>query len=231
MPALFFSAPIAVLTALAAPAPGVDAGIDTVVRVFQDALKQQDRERFRGLFLKEGIVWQEVYGEAAILAGMGYRVDEGKLGPAENNISYALGSGEVYATAADLHRWGRALLGDRLLQAASRKARWAGARADRRNYAYGFYVQPYRRSGDAMGTVVRHGGTMDGFTSNFHLYLEDDLNVIVLANLRSLKMRDLTYQLKEAALGRPPAPRQAGRSDGEGWLGTSRHRRFFPSGQ
>lgn len=85
-----------------------------------------------------------------------------------------------------------------------------GAHPDEGNYAYGFYVQPYRRGGDAMGTVVRHGGTMDGFTSNFHLYLDDEVNVIVLANLRPVKIRELTYQLKEVALGRVPAPRKEG---------------------
>lgn len=68
MPSLLLGVPLAALTAFAAPPPVVDLSTDAVVRAFQDALKQQDRERFCALFLKEGIAWQKVHGEAAILA-------------------------------------------------------------------------------------------------------------------------------------------------------------------
>lgn len=46
----------------------------------------------------------ERHGAKAPGQAKGCRVVGGKLGPAENNISYALGSGDVFATAQDLHR-------------------------------------------------------------------------------------------------------------------------------
>ena len=55
------------------------------------------------------------------------------------------------------------------------------------------------------GTLVRHGGSMDGFLSNLHRYLDDDLTVIVLGNQRPFDIRALTRQLKTLALDMPEA--------------------------
>ncbi|WDE01334.1 hypothetical protein [Thalassomonas actiniarum] len=42
---------------------------------------------------------------------------------------------------------------------------------------------------------------MDGFLANLHRYTDDKLTVIILANIRSFPIRDLTFEIKELALG------------------------------
>ena len=70
-------------------------------------------------------------------------------------------------------------------------------------YGYGFRIQPYQslEEGKGSGDLIRHGGTMNGFISNFHYYRNDDLTVIILSNYRDIPIRRITYQLKELALG------------------------------
>lgn len=124
--------------------------------------------------------------------------------PDENNVSWALGAGDIYATVQDLFRWDQALHQHTLLNPKHTALLFAGDSDERGNYGYGFRIQPYQRSpqqAGATGTLVRHGGSMDGFLSNYHRYLEDELTVIVLGNIRPFAIRDLTFALKEAALG------------------------------
>lgn len=121
----------------------------------------------------------------------------------ENNVSYALGSGDIFSTVDDLLTWDRALFGTGLLSEKSQKQLFAGENSARGNYGYGFRIQEYQRAPQAKGrgTLVRHGGSLDGFLSNFHHYSDDNLTVIVLANVRPTPIRELTFELKEIALG------------------------------
>ncbi len=135
----------------------------------------------------------------------GYR--DGLLGwhRVENNLSYALGSGDVYATAEDLWRWSRALDEPTYVAPSSRAALFNGGSEADGFYGYGFRIQPYARADGSSGTLVRHGGSMDGFLSNLHRYLDDDLTVIVLGNQRPFDIRALTREIKALALGMPKA--------------------------
>lgn len=121
----------------------------------------------------------------------------------ENEVSYALGAGDIYSTADDLYKWGKALYGNKLISEKSRQMIFDGGTKDWGYYGYGFRIQPYQRSLDikTTGTLTRHGGTMDGFMSNFHQYLEDDLTVIILGNIRNFSIRKMTFELKEISLG------------------------------
>ncbi len=133
----------------------------------------------------------------------GYR--NGMFGAAqdENNVSYALGSGDIFSTIDDLFAWDQALFGNKLLSAQSKKLLFLAESSDRGSYGYGFRIHGYRRAPEVerSGILVRHGGSMDGFLSNLHHYTEDELTVIVLANIRPFPIRNLTYELKELALG------------------------------
>lgn len=42
---------------------------------------------------------------------------------------------------------------------------------------------------------------MDGFMSNLHRYTDDRLTVIILGNIRPFPIRNMTFELKEIALG------------------------------
>lgn len=134
----------------------------------------------------------------------GYRKnDSGEIVNDENEVSYALGAGDIYSTVEDLYKWGEALYGNKLISEKSRQIIFNGGTKDWGYYGYGFRIQPYQRGLDVKtnGTLTRHGGTMDGFMSNFHQYLEDDLTVIVLGNIRNFSIRKMTFELKEIALG------------------------------
>lgn len=133
----------------------------------------------------------------------GYR--NGMFGAAqdENNVSYALGSGDIFTTIDDLFAWDQALFGDKLLSTQSKKLLFLAESSDRGSYGYGFRIHGYRQTPgfEMPGILVRHGGSMDGFLSNLHHYTEDKLTVIVLANIRPFPIRDFTYEIKELALG------------------------------
>lgn len=121
----------------------------------------------------------------------------------ENNMTYTLGSGDIHASADDLLRWSRALDEPTYLSNASRDTMFDGGEEADGWYGYGFRIQPYRRADGSTGRLARHGGSMDGFLSNLHRYLDDDLTVIVLGNLRPFEVRGITRQVKLLALDMP----------------------------
>lgn len=134
----------------------------------------------------------------------GYRKTESsKIVNDENEVSYALGAGDIYSTVEDLYKWGKALYSNKLISEKSRKIIFDGGSKDWGYYGYGFRIQPYQRGLDNKinGVLTRHGGTMDGFMSNFHHYLDDDLIIIVLGNMRNFSIRKMTFELKEISLG------------------------------
>lgn len=147
----------------------------------------------------------EIFGSPPAHRALGYR--DGLLGwrHVENNMSYTLGSGEIYATAEDLWRWSRALDDPSYVSASSRAVLFDGGSEADGFYGYGFRIQPYQRPGGGTGTLVRHGGSMDGFLSNLHRYLDDDVTVIILGNQRPFDIRALTRRIKALALDMPDA--------------------------
>jgi len=135
----------------------------------------------------------------------GYRKGITGINRDENIVSYALGSGDIYATARDLWHWGQGLQQKTYLSAAAKKLLFTPESPEWGSYGYGFRILPYKRAEgiQATGDLIRHGGSMDGFLSNFHYYQQDNLYVIVLANIRPFSIRDLNFELKELVLGRP----------------------------
>ncbi len=121
----------------------------------------------------------------------------------ENNMTYTLGSGDIHASADDLLRWSRALDDPTYLSHASRNAMFDGGSEADGWYGYGFRIQPYLRPDGSSGRLVRHGGSMDGFLSNLHRYLDDDLTVIVLGNQRPFEVREITRRVKQVAMHMP----------------------------
>ncbi|WP_299010094.1 serine hydrolase [uncultured Shewanella sp.] len=133
----------------------------------------------------------------------GYRKHLLGISRDENIVSYALGSGDIYSTVDDLLAWDRALYGTKLLSESSKALLFNGESEAFGHYGYGFRVQAYQRAAanEGTGTLIRHGGSMDGFLSNLHRYTDDKLTVIVLANIRNFPIRNMTFELKEIALG------------------------------
>lgn len=131
--------------------------------------------------------------------------------PVNNIVSYALGSGDIYSTLDDLYAFSQALEKGSYLSENSRRLLFDGESAQWGSYGYGFRIVPYQRSDTnptaSPGTLIRHGGSMDGFISNMHMYLDDNITVIVLTNIRPFPIRQLTFELKEIALGISPSAR------------------------
>lgn len=134
---------------------------------------------------------------------VGYRIVNGIFRPIQNVTSYALGTGDIYSTAADLFTWGQALHKGSLVSEESSRRLFDGGNEDWGYYGYGFRIQPYQRASGHLnaGTLFRHGGTMNGYISNYHYYKEDELTVILLCNNRDIPIRRITYNLKEIAIG------------------------------
>lgn len=133
---------------------------------------------------------------------VGYRNINGVKRRVQNVVSYALGSGDIYATASDILKWSNALHYGSLLSEKSKAMLFDGGPEKWGYYGYGFRIQPYQQAADtaSAGTLIRHGGTMNGFISNYHFYKEDNLTIILLSNFRNTPIRSLTYRIKEIAL-------------------------------
>ncbi len=141
---------------------------------------------------------------------IGYRMINDKFRRVQNVVSYAFGSGDIYSTAIDLHHWGRALHNGVLVNSNSKAKMFDGGTKDWGYYGYGFRIQEYQRSPflKTPGTLIRHGGTMNGFISNYQYYKEDDLTIIILSNYRNIPIRSLSYHLKEIVLDSAPGKRK-----------------------
>ena len=131
----------------------------------------------------------------------GYEVKDGQLSRATRNyMGYALGSGDMYATARDLLKWDQALYGNSYLSEKSKQLLFDGDPNKYGGYGYGFKVKPYDRPGFLKGKLVRHGGSMQGFVCNVHRYLDDQLTIIVLGNIRPYPIMEITIAIEKIVL-------------------------------
>ncbi|MFD2165081.1 serine hydrolase domain-containing protein [Thalassotalea euphylliae] len=133
----------------------------------------------------------------------GYRKSMFGIDRDENIVSYAIGSGDIYSTVNDLLIWEQALYKPDFLSQQSIDLLFKGENQAFGYYGYGFRIREYQRGAgqEKLGKLARHGGSMDGFLSNLHRYTDDQLTVIILANIRRFPIRNLTFELKEIALG------------------------------
>lgn len=96
--------------------------------------------------------------------------------------SWHFGSGGVYSTVGDLFRWHRALSEHAVLppeQTAAFLAHHVERPGGRPAYGYGWF---HYRLHDRR--VINHGGTTEGFVCELFRFPEDDLFIVVLANLQ-----------------------------------------------
>lgn len=109
------------------------------------------------------------------------------------SVPYAAGA--LYATAADLLRWDRALRGDKLLSAASQAQMFTPVRD---GYGYGQMI------GERYGhREIMHGGGIDGFSAHLASYPDDRLTVVVLCNNEAVSASAVGFSLAAIALGQP----------------------------
>lgn len=100
----------------------------------------------------------------------------------------AIGGGAVIAGAGNLQRWARAVRNETLFK---RKAL---------EYPYGWGVRKYFDR-----NVIEQSGILSGTSSYLAAYLDDDLYIVVLANMQSGALTSIGKGLAAIALGKEPA--------------------------
>jgi len=129
----------------------------------------------------------------------GHDVVEGEFILATPNyMAYAKGGGDMYSTIGDLFKWDQALYSDCLLSDESKELLFDGKVGEYGSYGYGFKVKKYQRNNASMpsGKLVRHGGSMYGYSCNIHRYLDDEVLIVVLGNIRPYPVMDITMEIE-----------------------------------
>lgn len=109
------------------------------------------------------------------------------------DMTIPFSAGALYSTTEDLLRWEQALMGGKLLSAASLKKMTTPFKSD---YAFGLGVHTANGR-----TMISHGGGIEGFNTSLAYYPEDKLTVVVLANLNGGAADALTGQLASVVHG------------------------------
>jgi CubicO group peptidase (beta-lactamase class C family) len=131
----------------------------------------------------------------------GYDIEDGKLSPSPKNyLAYAMGGGDIYSNILDLLKWDQALYGKDLLNQVSLDLLFDGSPDQYGGYGYGFKIKPYQRNIDSEGKLVRHGGSMYGFICNIHRYIEDQVTIIILGNIRPYPVMEITEKIEKILL-------------------------------
>ena len=132
----------------------------------------------------------------------GYRATPAGLAPAPPiHLSTPFAAGAITSTATDLYRWHQALMGSKVLSAASQRLLFTPVKE---NYAYGWMVFKVR-IGTAPDTVLlqEHNGAVNGFASYLVrvpqrqqciVLLDNHSNRAGLADLRRGLLRILNHQ-------------------------------------
>lgn len=130
----------------------------------------------------------------------GYIVEDENIKKAKRNfMAYAKGGGDIYATVGDLYKWDQALYGNQYVSEKSKELLFDGTPEEYGGYGYGFKIKPYTRnsSNKPHGKLVRHGGSMYGYISNVHRYLDDNVTIIVLGNIRPYPIMEITVAIEK----------------------------------
>ena len=109
------------------------------------------------------------------------------------DMSVPLGAGDLYSTPRDLHRWARGIFGGKLLSAESLRKMTTPNKGD---YAGGVSVRTI--SGHK---AIAHNGGIEGFHSHLAYYPDEQVTIVVLANVNSPAPDILSGQLARVVFG------------------------------
>ena len=109
------------------------------------------------------------------------------------NMTVPQGAGGLYSTTEDLLKWEQGLFGGKVLKAES-VARMTTP--FKNQYAFGLVVDTTNRH-----KVISHGGGIEGFNTELAYYPEDQLTVVVLANVNGPAPEEIARKLGALAHG------------------------------
>jgi CubicO group peptidase (beta-lactamase class C family) len=145
---------------------------------------------------------------------LGYQFEGGNFTNVPNwDLSWFLGSGDLYSTVEDLCRWNEGVFANKVLSAASLTAAWTPVRTEKNKddnsntgYGYGWELSRFREDQE-----ISHGGGVPGFTSFLLRLPRENFTVVVLANSRpgspATDPAFLAHVVAEFYLGKKLAPR------------------------
>ena len=123
----------------------------------------------------------------------GYQLTPGGPQPAiDTESSWASGAGALYSSTQDLYRWDRALVGDQLLNDASREAMFTPWVEMGQGYAYGYGWELGQMAGQPSQT---HAGNIFGFASFIARFPDEDATIILLSNGLQMSPRNISDEL------------------------------------
>jgi CubicO group peptidase (beta-lactamase class C family) len=170
---------------------------------------------FYGDFLQErifkplGMRTTRIISEADIVPNRaaGYRLVKGELknqewvAPMVNTTA----DGSLYFSILDLAKWDAALYTEKLLKRSSLQEMWTptslkNGQPNKEGYGFGWVIGDWRGH-----RVISHDGAWQGFKTAIARYVDDQLTVVVLANLAEAKPGEVAGHVAEMYLsaGKP----------------------------
>lgn len=151
------------------------------------------------IFNPLGMATARTISEADIVPNRaaGYRLVNGEVKNQEW-VSPSMNSGpdgSFYFTILDMVKWDAALTARKLLKRSSYDAMWTPVRltdGTTRPYGFGWRFQEL-----AGRRVIEHDGGYQGFASHISRYPDDNLSVIMFANLRPVSLGSMTHQVAQ----------------------------------
>jgi CubicO group peptidase (beta-lactamase class C family) len=165
---------------------------------------------FYGDFLQErifhplGMQTTRIISEADIIPNRasGYRLVKGELKNQEwvAPMINTTADGSLYFSILDLAKWDAALYTEKLLKRSSLEQMWTPAKLkngqpNKDGYGFGWFI------GERHGhRVISHDGAWQGFKSAIARYADDQLTVVVLANLAEAKPGEIAEHVADLLL-------------------------------
>ncbi len=111
----------------------------------------------------------------------GYEWENGRLTGRDGVLTDLFSAGAIISSVADMAKWNLALRGDKLLKQTSKDEMWKPGTlndGEKLRYGLGWNISEFRGQ-----KLFSHGGQTAGFAANNSLYVDSDLQIIVLSNL------------------------------------------------
>lgn len=128
---------------------------------------------------------------------IGYLSYSGKTSPlapiVDSTASYSAGA--IYSTTHDLYKWTQAVMAQKIISAASWKSSFT---PKLNNYAYGWGVDSLEGQ-----PAMQHSGGIHGFNSNLVILPEQKISIILLSNVNTPILGEITNQIAAVVLGKP----------------------------
>ncbi len=129
---------------------------------------------------------------------IGYRPDGLRNARAEDlDPSWLYAAGGIYSTVEDLLKWERAIISGSVLPRKTLERMWSPEHG-----AYGFGWQLMKASPQSLNrTLVFHAGGTSGYATDFLHYPQEQVTIILLANLLPVPLAEISRDLSAIMFG------------------------------